>query len=63
MPTVRAGRPTTSFFFEASPDDELGAVVRSRTMPLLREVEMSDGPRHVWCTFSHDQIDLDFRNP
>jgi sucrose phosphorylase len=22
-----------------------------------------NGPRHVWCTFSHDQIDLDFRNP
>ena len=23
----------------------------------------SRGIRHVWCTFSHDQVDLDFRNP
>jgi sucrose phosphorylase len=37
--------------------------VRPRTHPLLREVETSRGTRHVWCTFSHDQVDLDFRNP
>ncbi|MEM9437720.1 MAG: sugar phosphorylase [Pseudomonadota bacterium] len=55
--------PYENFFFEASPEDDLSAVVRPRTTPLLREVETSDGPRHVWCTFSHDQIDVDFRNP
>ncbi len=55
--------PYDKFFFEASPDDDLGTVVRPRTTPLLQEVETSDGPKHVWCTFSHDQIDLDFRNP
>ena len=38
-------------------------MVRPRTHPLLREVETSNGRRHVWCTFSHDQVDLDFRNP
>ncbi|MBB4174348.1 sucrose phosphorylase [Sulfitobacter noctilucicola] len=55
--------PYDKFFFEASPDDDLRDVVRPRTTPLLREVETSNGTRHVWCTFSHDQIDLDFRNP
>ncbi|MBM1689518.1 sugar phosphorylase [Sulfitobacter geojensis] len=55
--------PYDKFFFEASPDDDLRDVVRPRTTPLLREVETSNGPRHVWCTFSHDQADLDFRNP
>jgi len=55
--------PYDRFFFEADPQDDLDMVVRPRTTPLLREVETSDGPRHVWCTFSHDQIDLDFRNP
>ncbi len=55
--------PFDRFFFEASPDDDLSMVVRPRTTPLLRTVETSEGPRHVWCTFSHDQIDLDFRNP
>jgi sucrose phosphorylase len=55
--------PYDKFFFEADPNDDLSIVVRPRTTPLLRKVETSDGPRHVWCTFSHDQIDLDFRNP
>ncbi|WP_417701997.1 sugar phosphorylase [Pseudophaeobacter sp.] len=55
--------PYADFFFEASPMDDLRAVVRPRTTPLLQEVETANGPRHVWCTFSHDQIDLDFGNP
>lgn len=55
--------PYDRFFYEASPDDDLSDVVRPRTTPLLREVETTNGPRHVWCTFSHDQVDLDFRNP
>jgi len=60
----RQGQPPYDrFFFEASPEDDLSAVVRPRTTPLLQEVETSNGLRHVWCTFSHDQIDLDFRNP
>ncbi|MDW3222098.1 MAG: alpha-amylase family glycosyl hydrolase [Paracoccaceae bacterium] len=59
----QAQTPYDKFFFEASPDDDLSDVVRPRTTPLLREVETINGPRHVWCTFSHDQIDLDFRNP
>ncbi|WP_050526466.1 sugar phosphorylase [Pseudorhodobacter aquimaris] len=55
--------PYDKFFFEASPEDDLSSVVRPRTTPLLQEIETANGPRHVWCTFSHDQIDLDFRNP
>ena len=55
--------PYDRFFFEADPSDDLSSVVRPRTSPLLREVETAHGTRHVWCTFSHDQVDLDFRNP
>lgn len=55
--------PYDKFFFEASPDDDLSAAVRPRTTPLLQEVETSNGKRYVWCTFSHDQIDLDYSNP
>ncbi len=51
------------FFFTASPDDDLAKVVRPRTSPLLKAVETAAGTKHVWCTFSHDQVDLDFRNP
>lgn len=51
------------FFFEASPEDDLSAVVRPRTSGLLRPTETANGLKHVWCTFSHDQVDFDFRNP
>ncbi|MDO6426070.1 sugar phosphorylase [Thalassotalea sp. 1_MG-2023] len=51
------------FFFTASPDDDLSAVVRPRTSPLLKEVETANGKQFSWCTFSHDQVDFDFRNP
>jgi sucrose phosphorylase len=26
-------------------------------------VETAEGTQHVWCTFSHDQVDLNFKNP
>ncbi|MFL0810180.1 MAG: alpha-glucosidase C-terminal domain-containing protein [Agarilytica sp.] len=55
--------PGKDYFFEANPDDDVSMVVRPRTSPLLREVETLDGKRYVWCTFSHDQVDLDFSNP
>ncbi len=51
------------YFYTASPDDDLSQVVRPRTSELLRETETGKGLQHVWCTFSHDQVDFDFRNP
>lgn len=59
----RGMSPGMDYFFTASPDDDLGDVVRPRTSPLLRPVETPAGTQYVWCTFSHDQVDLDFRNP
>lgn len=53
----------SDFFFTAAPEDDLSDVVRPRTSPLLRETATADGDKHVWCTFSHDQVDFDFRNP
>ncbi|MEM9278463.1 MAG: sugar phosphorylase [Pseudomonadota bacterium] len=60
---LQGHEPYDRFFFEASPDDDLTKVVRPRAHPLLREVQTASGTRHVWCTFSHDQVDFDFRNP
>ena len=51
------------YFFTASFSDDISQVVRPRTSDLLRTVETEKGIQHVWCTFSHDQVDLDFRNP
>ena len=55
--------PYNRFFVTADPSDDLTAVVRPRTSPLLREVETAAGTKYVWCTFGHDQVDLDFSNP
>ncbi len=55
--------PYKGYFFEASPDDDLTATVRPRSTPLLQAIDTPNGTRHVWCTFSHDQIDLNFKNP
>ncbi|WP_428398881.1 sugar phosphorylase [Marinobacter salarius] len=55
--------PGKDYFFEARPTDDLSAVVRPRTSPLLNAVHTEDGERYVWCTFSEDQVDLNFANP
>ena len=59
----RGEAPGSRALLTAEPDDDLSGVVRPRTTPLLREVATPDGPRLLWCTFSHDQIDLDFGEP
>lgn len=51
------------FFFTAFPEDDISKVVRPRTNALLRPVQTAKGVQHVWCTFSHDQVDLNFKNP
>lgn len=59
-----AGKGEGSDFFQtASEDDDLRMVVRPRTSPLLRSTRVASGQKLVWCTFSHDQVDLDFKNP
>lgn len=55
--------PGKDYYVTADPCCDLSCVIRPRTSPLLREVPTPQGPRHVWCTFSHDQVDLDFKNP
>ncbi len=55
--------PGRDFFVEGDPEADYSAVVRPRNSPLLTEVETADGTRYVWCTFSADQVDLNFANP
>lgn len=51
------------FFYTTHADAAIGDVVRPRTSPLLRPTETAHGLQHVWCTFSHEQVDFDFGNP
>ena len=59
---IKGENPGADYFVTAQPTDDLSAVVRPRTNDLLREVETLDGIKYVWCTFSHDQVDLNFQN-
>lgn len=51
------------FFYTGSLSDDVEKVVRPRTSPLFKTIQTATGEQQVWCTFSHDQVDLDFRNP
>ncbi|MBK5143611.1 sugar phosphorylase [Budviciaceae bacterium BWR-B9] len=52
------------FFVSMDPGIDLSAVTRPRTSPLLTPFTLKDGStRHIWTTFSADQIDLNFANP
>ncbi len=55
--------PGKEYFIELDPDTDLHEVVRPRSTPLLVPVHTHTGIRHVWATFSEDQIDLNYRNP
>ncbi len=59
----RNKKPGKDYFIEVDPDTDLSEVTRPRTNPLLQEVETVNGVKNVWCTFSFDQIDLNFKNP
>lgn len=59
----RGETPYDRFFIEVDPAVDLSQVVRPRALPLLTPVETSRGPRHVWTTFSPDQIDLNYADP
>ncbi|AKE95852.1 sugar phosphorylase [Cronobacter sakazakii] len=52
------------FFIAVDPATDLSAVTRPRALPLLTPFTMQNGRvRHLWTTFSEDQIDLNFASP
>ncbi|MEM9656937.1 MAG: sugar phosphorylase [Planctomycetota bacterium] len=55
--------PYDRFFIEADPHADLSAVVRPRSSPLLTPFSTNRGEKHVWTTFSADQVDLNYQEP
>jgi sucrose phosphorylase len=55
--------PWDGYFIECDQQEDLSQVTRPRSLPLLTAVETSRGTRHLWTTFSDDQIDLNFAEP
>ena len=60
---VHGDQPGADYFIETDPKANLSMVVRPRTSPLLTKVRTPRGLRHLWATFSNDQIDLNYANP
>ena len=48
-----------NFFISLDPKTNLSKVFRPRTSPLLSKF----GNKHIWTTFSKDQVDPDYHNP
>ncbi|WP_319590224.1 alpha-amylase family glycosyl hydrolase [uncultured Draconibacterium sp.] len=51
------------YFITEDPETDLSQVTRPRNTPLLTPYETANGTKHVWTTFSADQVDLNFSNP
>lgn len=60
---LRGTEPYVRYFHEVAPGTDLSAVTRPRSLPLLTEFATSRGAKHVWTTFSADQVDLNFAEP
>ena len=52
-----------NYFIESDPNADYSKVVRPRTLPLLTAFEVAGEIKHVWTTFSEDQIDLNYKEP
>lgn len=55
--------PGRDYFIVKDADEDLSKVVRPRSTPLLTAFDTAEGKKHVWTTFSSDQVDLNFKNP
>lgn len=60
---VRGNFEYKDFFISLDEDEGFEEVVRPRSSDLFQEIEISNQKKYLWCTFSHDQIDLNFKNP
>ena len=55
--------PGVGYFIEMDDTMDVSQVVRPRSSPLAKPVRTPSGEKFVWCTFSHDQVDLNYANP
>ena len=51
------------FFLSLDKDINTKNVIRARSHKLIQRFSTKKGEKFLWCTFSRDQIDFDFKNP
>ncbi len=52
-----------NFFFTIGDDFDFSKVIRPRDHNLIQIYNYKKKKKNLWCTFSHDQIDLNFKDP
>ncbi len=52
-----------NFFIALEDTQGYENVIRPRSSNLFKEIEINKKKLKLWCTFSHDQVDLNFKNP
>jgi sucrose phosphorylase len=60
---LKQREPYRNFFIDLDPNVDTASVVRPRSTPLLTPFQTDAGVKHVWTTFSDDQIDLNYAEP
>jgi len=55
--------PGNKFFLTVDDEFDTTQVVRPRDHTLIQKVTTKRGMQSIWCTFSEDQVDYDFKNP
>jgi len=60
---LNAESPYSGYFIDVEPATDISAVTRPRSSPLLTPFPTVSGVKHVWTTFSADQVDLNFADP
>lgn len=60
---LQCEKPFDEFFITEDKDVDLSRVVRPRPHFVLSEYKTAEGLRHVWTTFSRDQVDLNYATP
>jgi len=60
---IAGQEPACDYFIEVESGANLAMVTRPRSTPVLSGVRTHRGLRHVWTTFSNDQVDMNYANP
>ncbi len=50
------------FFLQYNKDIDIKNVTRARSHKLIQKYDTVNGKKYLWCTFSRDQVDFDFKN-
>ncbi len=52
-----------NFYYSLNKNINVSNVIRARSHKLLQKVPIKKGFKYLWCTFSPDQIDFNYKNP